>query len=87
MGLVIVAVSYEGRLTLNFTSCPDVVAHGESLQAHVTESLSAIESAMQQLGAEDAKEPIAASPTQTLADDAMNAMEGLLKKAFKRFRA
>jgi WS/DGAT/MGAT family acyltransferase len=87
MGLVIVAVSYEGRLTLNFTTCPDVVAHGESLQAHVDESLNAIEAAMERLGTEETKEHIAASPTQTLADDAMTAMEGLLKKALKRFRA
>ena len=87
MGLVIVAVSYEGRLTLNFTTCPDVVAHGTSLQAHVDESLNAIEAAMEQLGSDDAKEPIAASRTQTLADDTMAAMEGLLKKALKRFRA
>jgi hypothetical protein len=53
----------------------------------VNESLGAIETAMQRLGADDAKEPIAASPTQTLADDAMTALEGLIKKALKRFRA
>ena len=75
------------NLTLNFTTCPDVVAHGESLQSHVDESLNAIEAAMERLGTEATKEPIAASPTQTLADDAMTAMEGLLKKALKRFRA
>ncbi len=87
MGLVIVAVSYEGRLTLNFTTCPDVVANGDSLQAHVAESLDAIEEAMQRLGADDSHGLITASSTQTLADDAMTALEGLLKKTLSRFRS
>lgn len=86
MGLVIVAVSYEGRLTLNFTTCPDVVAHAQSLQTHVADSLSAIEDAVHRLGAEDHDEPLAATTTQSLADDAMAMLEGLLKKALRRFR-
>ncbi|RBW48184.1 WS/DGAT/MGAT family O-acyltransferase [Marinobacter sp. F3R11] len=45
MGLVIVAMSYQGSLTLNFTICPDVVAQGNRLRNHVTESLEAIEKA------------------------------------------
>ncbi len=86
MGLVIVAVSYEGRLTLNFTTCPDVVANGDSLQAKVAESLDGIEQAMHRLGTDDANNPIPASPTQTLANTAMTAVEGLLRKALSRFR-
>ncbi|SFR60749.1 acyltransferase, WS/DGAT/MGAT [Marinobacter gudaonensis] len=87
MGLVIVAVSYEGRLTLNFTLCPDVVANGDALQAHVAESLDAIEDAAHRLGTEGAAEPAPATATQSLADDAMAVMEGLLKRAMRRFRA
>lgn len=88
MGLVIVAVSYEGKLTLNFTTCPDVVANGESLQAHVDESLHAIEEAVHRLGTEASHDsPTSASSTQTLADDAMTALEGILRKALNRFRA
>lgn len=87
MGLVIVAVSYQGRLTLNFTLCPDVVADGDSLESYVAESLTAIEEAAHNLGPEEELEEGSDSSRQTLTDDVLTAMEGVLKRALRRFRA
>ncbi|WP_417539417.1 WS/DGAT/MGAT family O-acyltransferase [Marinobacter sp.] len=86
LGLVIVAVSYQGSLTLNFTICPDVVAHGESLRSHVCDSLDAIEIAANKLAPEEMYTPLEESRSQTLADDAMNLLEGALQKLTARFR-
>ncbi|MBW7473079.1 wax ester/triacylglycerol synthase family O-acyltransferase [Marinobacter sp. M216] len=86
MGLVIVAVSYQGRLTINFTLCPDVVAEGGSLEGYVTESLDAIEDAAQNPGFDGDLENDAESPHQTLTDDVLTALEGVLKKTLHRFR-
>jgi WS/DGAT/MGAT family acyltransferase len=86
MGLVVVAVSYQGQLTVNFTVCPDVVAEGESLAAHVHESLEAIETAALSLGPGIGHEQDDANRHHTLTDDAMTALEGLLKKTLQRFR-
>mgnify|MGYP000923868798 CR=1 FL=1 len=52
LGLVIVAVSYQGQLTLNFTLCPDVVADSDQLPELVHASLEAIEQAAAELGPE-----------------------------------
>ncbi len=87
MGLVIVAVSYQGSLTLNFTLCPDVVADGASLAGYVEESLAAIETAANSLEPEEDSEGGSTSSHHTLTDDVLTALEGVLKKALHRFRA
>lgn len=87
LGLVIVAVSYQGQLTINFTLCPDVVADGDSLQRHVTESLGAIEEAAQDLGPEAELDEASGSSNQTLTDDMLSVLEGVVRKALQRFRA
>lgn len=86
MGLVIVAVSYQGSLTINFTLCPDVVADGDSLPELLEDSLKSIESAAETLPPyeEDTREYPDSHPTLT--DEALNVMEGALRKTFRRFR-
>ena len=86
MGLVIVAVSYQGNLTINFTLCPDVVADGDSLPELLENSLKSIESAAETLPPheEDTCEHPDSHPTLT--DEALNLMEGALRRTFRRFR-
>jgi len=86
MGLVIVAVSYQGSLTVNFTLCPDVVADGDSLTGLLAESLEAIESAAHALPPQSDETNDYPESHSTLADEALNMMEGALRKAFKKFR-
>ncbi|MGO1463585.1 MAG: wax ester/triacylglycerol synthase family O-acyltransferase [Marinobacter sp.] len=86
MGLVVVAVSYQGSLTLNFTVCPDVVAHSDSLRNHVLDSLTAIEKAASVLNPEEMHGPLTEAPNPTLADEAMSTLENALKKLLGRFR-
>ncbi|HEA51594.1 WS/DGAT/MGAT family O-acyltransferase [Marinobacter antarcticus] len=90
MGLVIVAVSYQGSLTLNFTLCPDVVAEGGSLRNHACDSLVAIEEAVNDLDPDEMHLPLTKTRNQTLANDSMNlltnALESALKKLMSRFR-
>ena len=87
MGMVIVAVSYQGTLTINFTLCPDVVADGEALAPLVSASLASIEEQAPKLGASDSGEPTQAASNQNLTDDVLTALENALRKTFKRFRA
>ncbi|PAV24590.1 wax ester/triacylglycerol synthase family O-acyltransferase [Tamilnaduibacter salinus] len=84
MGLVVVAVSYEGQLTLNFTICPDVVPDGEQLTGLVDESLDAIESAAMNLPAESEPELMESSQDSSLLDDALTAIEGVLRKGIRK---
>ncbi len=86
MGLVVVAVSYQGKLTVNFTLCPDVVAEGESLAGHLNDSLSAIENAAANLTPETEDPRFEAEVPATLMDDALNVMEGALRKTVSLFR-
>ncbi|MCK0165019.1 wax ester/triacylglycerol synthase family O-acyltransferase [Marinobacter sp. S6332] len=86
MGLVIVAVSYQGSLTLNFTICPDVVTKGDSLRNHACASLDAIEQAASMLDPEEMHTPLEETRSQSLADSAMNLLEGSLKKLTSRLR-
>ncbi|WP_286816575.1 WS/DGAT/MGAT family O-acyltransferase [Marinobacter sp. UBA3607] len=85
MGLVIVAVSYQGQLTLNFTLCPDVVADGDAFKALTEESLASMEAAVASLGPDEGNE-LPASGSQSLTDELMNYMEGFLKSGLKRFK-
>ena len=87
IGLVVVAVSYQGRLTLNFTLCPDAIADGASLAGYVEKSLEAIELAANALGPEEQSAEDSTSSHQSLTDDVLTALEGALKKALHRFRA
>ena len=48
-GLVILAVSYQGRINFNITLCPDLIPDGDTLPMLLEESLSAIESAARSL--------------------------------------
>jgi WS/DGAT/MGAT family acyltransferase len=86
MGLVIVAVSYQGTLTVNFTLCPDVVADGESLTTLLEESLDAIETAAANLTEDACDAGFDAGVHPTLMDDALTLMEGALRKTVARFR-
>lgn len=86
MGLVVVAVSYQGTLTVNFTLCPDVVAEGESLTNHLDDSLAAIESAAATLSPEPDDTAFDTEVHPTLMDDALSFMEGALRKTVARFR-
>lgn len=86
LGLVIVAVSYQGSLTVNFTLCPDVVADGDSLTGLLEESLLAIESAAATLGPESEEPDYHQDNHKTLTDEALTLMEGALRKVFKSFR-
>ncbi|MDK8465962.1 wax ester/triacylglycerol synthase family O-acyltransferase [Marinobacter sp. SS13-12] len=86
LGLVIVAVSYQGSLTVNFTLCPDVVADGDSLTGLLEESLLAIESAAATLGPEIEEPDYHQDNHKTLTDEALTLMEGALRKVFKSFR-
>ncbi|WP_166266410.1 WS/DGAT/MGAT family O-acyltransferase [Marinobacter caseinilyticus] len=85
MGLVIVAVSYQGTLTLNFTLCPDVVPDGEKLQPLVIDSLACIEDASLQLPSE----PESSNHPEgrvTLTDEALTFVEGMIRKTVQRLR-
>lgn len=86
LGLVIVAVSYQGSLTVNFTLCPDVVADGDSLKGLVEDSLSAIESAAATLSPESEEPEYQQGDHRTLTDEALTLMEGALRRVFRRFR-
>ncbi|MEQ9544438.1 MAG: wax ester/triacylglycerol synthase family O-acyltransferase [Marinobacter sp.] len=86
MGLVIVAVSYEGRLTVNFTLCPDVVADGESLKPLLEDSLVAIENSAATLTEFDEELDDQTENGQSLTDEALTLLEGMLKKTLQRFR-
>ncbi|WP_166259053.1 WS/DGAT/MGAT family O-acyltransferase [Marinobacter salicampi] len=86
MGLVIVAVSYQGQLTINFTLCPDVVAQGHMLSELVSESLACIEEAAQELPAESEENLQPDHQRNTLADDALTYMEGIIRKTVTRLR-
>jgi WS/DGAT/MGAT family acyltransferase len=86
MGLVIVAVSYQGTLTVNFTLCPDVVAAGDSLTALLEKSLDAIETAAINLTEEPDDDGFDSGAHTTLMDDTLTLLEGALRKTFARFR-
>ena len=86
MGLVIVAVSYQGNLTLNFTICPDVVPQGDSLRNHACDSLAAIEGAAGELDPEEMHIPLTETRSQSLAYTAMGLLESGLKRLVGRFR-
>lgn len=86
LGLVIVAVSYQGSLTVNFTLCPDVVADGDSLTGLLEDSLSAIEAAAVKLAPENEEPDYELDNHKTLTDEAFTLMEDALKKVFKNFR-
>ncbi|WP_111498196.1 WS/DGAT/MGAT family O-acyltransferase [Marinobacter bohaiensis] len=86
MGLVIVAVSYEGQLTLNFTLCPDVVPDGERLVDLVEESLQAIEEAAESMPADQPPDLPGEGHGSTLLDDTLNLIESTLQKSIKRLR-
>ena len=86
MGLVIVAVSYQGLLTINFTVCPDVVPEPDSLANLLQASLSSIEKAAAELPAERNNVGLPAEPQSTLMDGALTLMEGMLKRTVQRFR-
>ncbi|MCK7549828.1 wax ester/triacylglycerol synthase family O-acyltransferase [Marinobacter koreensis] len=86
MGLVIVAVSYQGRLTLNFTLCPDVAANGDSLTELVESSLASIEECALKLPACEPDELPEATSGHTLGDELLTALEGIMQKTLKRFR-
>lgn len=85
LGLVIVAVSYQGQLTLNFTLCPDVVPDGESLQGLVEESLENIEACTSTLGPDEGLEP-RGHHAHNLTDEALTFLENLLKGSIGKFR-
>ncbi|KAA1171676.1 wax ester/triacylglycerol synthase family O-acyltransferase [Marinobacter salinexigens] len=87
LGLVIVAVSYQGNLTINFTLCPDVVANGEALTGDIEDSLKAIEEAANGLEAWNQPEDAPIPVPQTLTDEALTAMEKVLKGVLGRFRS
>lgn len=86
MGLVVVAVSYEGRLTLNFTLCPDVVPDGQRLIELVDPSLASIEEAAAELPAEIPDEMEPNEHGSTLLDDTLNMIEGAIRKSLGRLR-
>jgi WS/DGAT/MGAT family acyltransferase len=86
MGLVIVAVSYEGALTVNFTLCPDVVEDGETLTDLLNESLEAIEAASEELPAGSNEPEYHEQQNQSLVDEALSAMESVLRNTVGRFR-
>lgn len=85
LGLVIVAVSYQGQLTLNFTLCPDVVADSNQLPELVHDSLEAIEKAAAELGPDQGHEQFP-EPQHNLTDDVLAYVEKLLKGGLGRFR-
>lgn len=85
LGLVIVAVSYQGQLTLNFTLCPDVVPDGDSLKELVEDSLTGIEECLPELGPDQGLE-IPNSSNQNLTDEVLGFLENILKGGLQRFR-
>lgn len=87
LGLVIVAVSYQGNLTINFTLCPDVVANGQALAGDIEDSLKAIEEAANGLEPWNQPEDAPIPVPQALADEALTAMEKVLKGVLGRFRS
>ncbi len=87
LGLVIVAVSYEGALTLNFTLCPDIVPDGEKLQSLTIESLTRIETASSALEEEGVDDPPMDQQDPSLSDEILTLMEGVIKKSFQKFRS
>ncbi|WP_372965483.1 wax ester/triacylglycerol synthase family O-acyltransferase [Marinobacter sp.] len=85
MGMVIVAVSYEGKLTLNFTLCPDVAPDGERLEELVQESVDSIEKKAGTAG-EIILEAPPMTNTQSLTDGVLSYLETLLKKRLPRIK-
>ena len=86
MGLVVVAVGYEGARTVNFTLCPDVVEDGETLTDLLKESLEAIEAASEELPAGSNEPEYHEQQNQSLVDEALSAMESVLRNTVGRFR-
>ncbi|MDX1757255.1 MAG: wax ester/triacylglycerol synthase family O-acyltransferase [Marinobacter sp.] len=86
MGLVVVAVSYQGSLTLNFTLCPDVVPEGDSLAPLVQESLCSIEQAAVELPPESGEQTQPPDSPSSLMDDTLTLLEGVLQKTVQRFK-
>jgi len=86
MGLVIVAVSYQGKLTLNFTLCPDVVADGALLPDLVEDSLASIESHAPGVETAETGDSPREATGHSLTDDALTFLEGALRKTLNRFR-
>jgi len=88
MGLVIVAVSYQQALTLNFTLCPDAVPDGDRLASLAEDSLQAIEEAAERAGpAGERPEPSGMFRSESLAGEALGYMEGLARKTLRRRRS
>ncbi|MCD1631722.1 WS/DGAT/MGAT family O-acyltransferase [Marinobacter shengliensis] len=85
LGLVIVAVSYQGQLTLNFTLCPDVVPDGDSLKDLIEDSLTGIEECLHDLGPDQGLETPHGSG-QNLTDEVLGALENMIKGGLQRFR-
>lgn len=88
MGLVIVAVSYQQTLTLNFTLCPDAVPDGDQLAVHAEAGLLAIEAAAERLGpAEDRAQPVQPGKQSGPAEEKPRYLEELFRKGLRRRRS
>lgn len=91
MGVVILAVSYLGDMTFNFTLCPDVIQDGAQFADLLDESVAAIEIAAQQLEMDAAplteEESVPNSIDGALIDEVVGYIESMIGTVLKRFRS
>ena len=87
MALVIVAVSYEGNLTLNLTLAPDVVPDGDSFEELALSSLTTIEAAAAALsGNEEVMEEPEENRTAPLMEAVLDRAESLIEATGDRWK-
>ena len=85
MGLVIVAISYEGRLTFNLTMAPDVVPDGDSFAGLMRESLEAIEAAAPRLPVEDSTSERGRDSSHVITDALLDTVESVMENLGQRW--
>ena len=87
MGMVIVAVSYQGEITFNFTVCPSVMPYAKELPQLLEESLEAIEKAAERLSPDDLEQAAyRADPGEEWTEQALGMLEDVVKGAVSKFR-
>lgn len=86
LALVMLVVSYEGKLTFNMTLCPDVVPQAEQLPDLINESLQAIETALVDLLPETEADLSQQIQNEALMKDVLRYCESLFGKALGKVR-
>lgn len=87
LGLVIVAVSYEGVISFNLTLAPDAIDDGDRFNTLIGESLAAIEEAASHLQPEDdTVPPLPSRHGEVLMETALNCAEQILDRVGEQWK-